>query len=113
MFEPIVGTYRGGMEARQEFEWTAGEGIRVPARILEGDFSGWLRDAMATRRMSQRMLAALSGIDHTSVSRLLSGDRQPSLGTALALIRVLEQPRLRVTPPLTTMLLERERANGA
>ncbi len=92
------------MEARREFEGTTGEAIRVPARILEGDFSGWLREAMASRRMSQRMLAALSGIDHTSVSRLLSGDRQPSLGTALALIRVLEQPRLRVTAPVQSLL---------
>ena len=63
---------------------------------MDGDFAGWLCDAMAARGMSQRMLAALSGIDHSTVSRLLSGDRQPALATALALIRVLERPRLQL-----------------
>jgi transcriptional regulator with XRE-family HTH domain len=72
--------------------------VGLPARVLEGDFAGWLRDAMASRGMSQRMLAALSGIDHSTVSRLVKGEREPGLGTALALIRVLERPRLRVAP---------------
>ncbi len=70
--------------------------IAVPARMLEGDFAGWLREAMASRGISQRMLAVLSGIDHSTISLLARGERQPSLGTALALIRVLERPRLRV-----------------
>jgi transcriptional regulator with XRE-family HTH domain len=70
--------------------------INVPAVILAGDFAGWLRDAMAARGMSQRMLAMLTGMDHSTISRLASGDRVPTLGTALALIRVLERPRLHV-----------------
>jgi transcriptional regulator with XRE-family HTH domain len=70
--------------------------INVPPPILAGDFSGWLRDAMAARGMSQRMLAMLTGMDHSTISRLASGDRVPTLGTALALIRVLERPRIRV-----------------
>jgi transcriptional regulator with XRE-family HTH domain len=73
-------------------------GTSIPARMLEGDFAGWLRAAMESRGMSQRMLAALSGIDHSTVSRLLTGERQPSLGTALALIRVLERPRWWAAP---------------
>ncbi len=85
------------MDAERDPANTMG-GLAVPARMLEGDFAGWLREAMASRGMSQRMLAALSGIDHSTVSRLLSGDQQPSLGTARALVRVLERPRLRVAP---------------
>ena len=72
------------------------EPLLVPARLLGGDFTGWLRDALTARGMSQRMLATLSGIDHSTVSRLLNGDREPSLRTALALIQVLERPRLQV-----------------
>lgn len=70
--------------------------INVPATILAGDFAGWLREAMAARGVSQRMLGHLSGIDHSTISRLVAGDRQPTLGTALALIRVLERPRLQI-----------------
>jgi transcriptional regulator with XRE-family HTH domain len=70
--------------------------INVPAAILAGDFAGWLREAMEARSVSQRMLAHLSGIDHSTISRLLSGERNPGLGTALALIRVLERPHLRI-----------------
>jgi transcriptional regulator with XRE-family HTH domain len=72
------------------------QAFNVPAPILAGDFAGWLRDAMAARGMSQRMLAMLTGMDHSTISRLASGDRVPTLGTALALIRVLERPRLHV-----------------
>ena len=50
---------------------------------------------MAARGMSQRMLATLTGINHSTVSRLLNGDREPSLRTAIALIQVLERPRPR------------------
>jgi transcriptional regulator with XRE-family HTH domain len=75
---------------------TSPEPINVPAPILAGDFAGWLREAMQARGVSQRMLGLISGIDHSTISRLLSGDREPTLGTALALIRVLERPRLRM-----------------
>ena len=81
------------MDAERDSATDSMGSLAVPARMLEGDFAGWLRDAMASRGMSQPMLAALSGIDHISVSRLASGEQQPSLGTALALVRVLEGPR--------------------
>lgn len=81
--------------------------LLVPARLLDGDVAGWLRDAMAARGMSQRMLATLSGIDHSTVSRLMNGDREPSLRTALALIQVLERPRLQVAPTVPRDGMER------
>lgn len=82
------------MDAKGDSVTTGIDSPSVSGRLLQGDFAGWLRDAMTSRGMSQRMLAALSGIDH-STSRLLNGERQPSLGTAIALIRVLERPPLR------------------
>jgi plasmid maintenance system antidote protein VapI len=69
--------------------------IPIPARILAGDFAGWLRDAMAARRLSTRGLAARSGIDHSTICRLTHGEREPSLSTAVAILKVLgtEPPR--------------------
>lgn len=61
----------------------------VPSRVWEGDFAGWLRDSMAARRVSARMLAMRAGVDHTTISRLASGRREPTLRTAVALFRVL------------------------
>jgi DNA-binding XRE family transcriptional regulator len=67
--------------------------FNVPWRVLNGDFAGWLRDEMAARRMSSRMLAARAGLDHTTIFRLAGGERQPSLATAVAIIRVLSPRR--------------------
>ena len=39
--------------------------------------------------MSQRQLALQSGVDHSTISRLLKGDRMPSLGTATKIGRAL------------------------
>ena len=39
--------------------------------------------------MSQRQLGALSGVDHSTISRLLRGDRTPSLETATKLVHAL------------------------
>lgn len=65
----------------------------VPPRVLNGDFAGWLRDEMAARRMSSRMLAVRAAVDHTTIFRLAAGERQPSLATAVAIIRVLTPDR--------------------
>jgi ribosome-binding protein aMBF1 (putative translation factor) len=65
------------------------DSFMVPSRILEGDFAGWLRDAMAARGLSTRMLAIRAGINHTTIHRLAAGERQPTLATAVALLRVL------------------------
>ena len=39
--------------------------------------------------MSQRQLALQSGVNHSTISRLINGDRMPSLGTATQLARGL------------------------
>ncbi|MEO6295004.1 MAG: helix-turn-helix transcriptional regulator [Candidatus Limnocylindria bacterium] len=61
----------------------------LPNRITDGDFSGWLHDAMAERRITQRALAMRTGINHSTISRLIAGDRIPSLSTAIAIVKVL------------------------
>jgi transcriptional regulator with XRE-family HTH domain len=65
------------------------DNIALPPRIVGGDFAGWLRDAMRSRGLSTRMLQLRTGIDHSTIYRLTLGQRQPSLATALALLRVL------------------------
>ncbi len=52
-------------------------------------FNLWLRRKLRERPMSQRQLAALSGVDHSTISRLLRDDRTPSLETATKLARAL------------------------
>lgn len=52
-------------------------------------FNVWLRRQMRERRMSQRQLAHRSGVDHSTISRLVSGERVPSLATATRLARAL------------------------
>ena len=52
-------------------------------------FREWLRRQLRARRMSGRQLAAHSGVSASTVSRVVRGDRQPSLQTALSLARVL------------------------
>ena len=41
--------------------------------------------------MSQRQLAQQSGVDHSTISRFVRGDRMPSLGTATKLARGLRE----------------------
>jgi transcriptional regulator with XRE-family HTH domain len=73
--------------------------LAIPDRMADGDFAGWLRDAMAERGMTQRVLAQLSGVDHSTISRLLWTTRQPTLGTAVALLRVLGRPPVPLVRP--------------
>jgi transcriptional regulator with XRE-family HTH domain len=63
--------------------------LLLPSRITDGDFGGWLRDAMAERRITQRALAMRTGIDHSTISRLLASGRTPALSTAIAIVKVL------------------------
>jgi transcriptional regulator with XRE-family HTH domain len=55
-------------------------------------FNLWLRRQLRERRMSQRQLAHLSGVNHSTISRLLAGHRTPSLDTAAKLARALRVP---------------------
>lgn len=52
-------------------------------------FNEWLRAQLKAKKMSQRQLAQASGVDHSTISRLIRGDRMPSLGTATKLARGL------------------------
>ena len=72
-------------------------------------FNDWLRTQLKAKKMSQRQLAQQSGVDHSTISRLIRGDRMPSLGTATKLARGLRELRedadttqyLGVVPPGT------------
>jgi len=56
-------------------------------------FNEWLRTQLKAKKMSQRQLAQQSGVDHSTISRLVRGDRTPSLGTASKLARGLRELR--------------------
>jgi transcriptional regulator with XRE-family HTH domain len=56
-------------------------------------FNDWLRAQLKAKRMSQRQLAQQAGVDHSTISRLIRGDRTPSLGTATKLARGLREIR--------------------
>jgi transcriptional regulator with XRE-family HTH domain len=43
---------------------------------------------MAERRLSARVVGMRTGIDHSTITRLLQGERQPSLTTLVALLRL-------------------------
>ncbi|MDQ3491925.1 MAG: helix-turn-helix domain-containing protein [Chloroflexota bacterium] len=52
-------------------------------------FDEWLRTQLERRRLSQRQLAERSGVNHSTISRLLTGERRPTLATATKLVRAL------------------------
>ena len=54
-------------------------------------FNAWLRSQLKEKKMSQHQLAIQSGVDHSTISRLIKGDRMPSLGTATRLARGLRE----------------------
>ena len=54
-------------------------------------FNDWLKAQLKAKKMSQRQLAQQSGVDHSTISRLIRGDRMPSLGTATKLARGLRE----------------------
>ena len=56
-------------------------------------FNEWLRAQLKAKKMSQRQLAQQSGVDHSTISRLIRGYRMPSLGTATKLARGLRELR--------------------
>jgi transcriptional regulator with XRE-family HTH domain len=55
-------------------------------------FNQWLQAQLRARRMTQRQLAQMSGVDHSTISRLMRGDRVPSLRTATRLAQGLGMP---------------------
>lgn len=56
-------------------------------------FSEWLRAQLKAKKMSQRQLSQRSGVDHSTISRLICGDRMPLLGTATKLAHRLRELR--------------------
>jgi transcriptional regulator with XRE-family HTH domain len=56
-------------------------------------FNSWLRSPLKEKKMSPRQLALQSGVDHSTISRLIKGDRMPTLGTATKLARGLREIR--------------------
>lgn len=57
---------------------------------LPSSFATWVRAGMQARGLSGRQLAARSGVDHSTISRLLNSGRNPSYATARKLARALE-----------------------
>jgi transcriptional regulator with XRE-family HTH domain len=55
-------------------------------------FNVWLRRQLRERRISQRQLAHMSGVDHSTISRLIGAGRTPSLETATKIARALRVP---------------------
>lgn len=58
---------------------------------LDGDTAirDWLAREIRRRHMSQRMLATRSGVNHSTISRLLSSSRAPSWSTVVRLAAAL------------------------
>ena len=85
--------------ARRESHLWGGPSPHSPATLavlsrLMSDFNaahfrGWLQAEMRHRAISQRMLARRSGLDHSSISRLLSEGRTPSMETMARLAAAL------------------------
>ena len=55
----------------------------------ERDFGVWLRQELRARRLSQRQLADRSGVDHSTISRILTSGHVPTLRTAVRLAQGL------------------------
>src|SRR3954453_17085372 len=62
-------------------------------------FNEWLRAQLKAKKMSQRQLAQQSGVDHSTISRLIRGDRMPPPGTEPNPARRLRKPRDAADPP--------------
>jgi transcriptional regulator with XRE-family HTH domain len=60
-----------------------------PTRSDGQTFGEWLGAQLRARRLTQRQLAGKSGVDHSTISRLVRGDRVPSWSTANQLVRSL------------------------
>ncbi len=91
----------------------AGVAVAIEFGRLGGGWAGaivfnlWLRRQLSSRRMSQRQLAALSGVDHTTISRLLREDRHPSLTTATKIVRALRGVPPEAAEPATADYFDR------
>jgi transcriptional regulator with XRE-family HTH domain len=53
-------------------------------------FRDWLARELRARRMSLRQLAGRSGVNASTISRILRGERRPTLHTAVRIARAVE-----------------------
>ena len=53
-----------------------------PSPAANNSFAHWLGAELRIRRLTQRALAQRAGVDHSTIARLLQGERVPSLATA-------------------------------
>src|SRR5688500_15992069 len=68
--------------------------LSPPMNTLPSDlFQAWLARAIDERGLSHAQLALRSGMDRSTVSRILAGERKPSLDTAIHLIEALQGGR--------------------
>lgn len=63
--------------------------LSTPDDAPSDHFVDWLSRQLRATRMSQRQLAHRSGVSHSTISRLLTEKRVPSLGTATKIARAL------------------------
>ncbi len=70
-----------------------------PAALGVPGFDEWLRTELKVRKMSQRQLAHQSGVDHSTISRLVLGLRAPSLTTVTKLVQGLRGFGHRIDAP--------------
>ena len=53
-------------------------------------FNSWLRGQLKEKKMSQRQLALQSGVDHSTISRLIKGDRMSMASSVEARVPFLD-----------------------
>jgi len=75
-------------------------------------FNEWLERRLKASQMTQRQLALKTGVDHSTISRLIHGNRLPSLRTAAALARGLGVPDGHATVHDQSFGPDRSRAAG-
>jgi len=78
------------LRAERQLKGVGTSGVNMSVQNGQA-FTEWLRTQLKVKRMSQRQLAASSGVDHSTISRLVSGDRIPTLETATKLARGLRE----------------------
>ncbi|HEX5147792.1 MAG TPA: helix-turn-helix transcriptional regulator [Candidatus Limnocylindrales bacterium] len=69
-----------------------GDPATSPSQPASRAFHQWLKAQLKATNLTQRQLARKSGVDHSTISRLIRGDRVPSLRTATLLARGLGMP---------------------
>jgi transcriptional regulator with XRE-family HTH domain len=67
------------------------EALTVIEEANEVQFRHWLTLQIRARRMSLRQLAHHSGVNVSTVSRIVRGERRPTLRTAVRLARVVRE----------------------